>query len=119
MILNKQKCVSCRKFSPHIPDEEILVLLPQITNWAITEISGIKRLSRNIDFTNFADAIDFGMKIGQLAESEGHHPKLTIEWGKVSVDWWTHKIGGLHKNDFIMAAKTDQVYESINDSRLT
>lgn len=118
MRLTKQKCVSCRRLTPQITEEEILVLLPEIKYWTMVGISGIKRLSRTIEFTNFSDAIDFGIKIGQLAESEGHHPKLTIEWGKISVDWWTHKIGGLHKNDFIMAAKTDQIYEATKQSAL-
>ena len=118
MTLTKQKCVSCRKSTPQITDQESLVLLQQISDWTITEEFGIKRLSRTIHFADFVDAIDFGMKIGLLAESEDHHPKLTIEWGRVSVDWWTHKIGGLHKNDFIMAAKTDEIHESMTQSGL-
>lgn len=118
MILTKQKCISCRKSTPQITDQESLVLLQQLIDWTITEEIGIKRLRRTIDFANFADAIDFGIKVGILAESEGHHPKLTIEWGRVSVDWWTHKIGGLHKNDFIMAAKTDEIHESMTHSGL-
>jgi len=59
---------------------------------------------------NFVEALNFTNKVGALAESEGHHPALLTEWGKVTVTWWTHKIGGLHRNDFIMAAKTDQLY---------
>ncbi|MCH8868979.1 MAG: 4a-hydroxytetrahydrobiopterin dehydratase, partial [Chloroflexi bacterium] len=52
----------------------------------------------------------FTTSLGQQADSEGHHPRITLEWGRVGVDWWTHKIRGLHRNDFIMAAKTDAMY---------
>jgi 4a-hydroxytetrahydrobiopterin dehydratase len=58
---------------------------------------------------DFQQALDFTNKVGQLANQENHHPALLTEWGKVKVDWWTHKIKGLHRNDFIMAAKTDEV----------
>ena len=59
------------------------------------------------NFDNYSDAISFTNKIAQLAEEEDHHPAILLEWGRVEVTWWTHKIGGLHKNDFIAAAKTD------------
>jgi 4a-hydroxytetrahydrobiopterin dehydratase len=76
----------------------------------LTEPDGIKRLGRTFRFSNFQDALDFTLKVGELAEAEGHHPRLTTEWGRVGVDWWTHKIRGLHRNDFIMSAKTDEIY---------
>ena len=62
-------------------------------------------------YKNFDEALTFTNKVGQLAEAEGHHPSILTEWGKVTVTWWTHKIKGLHRNDFIMAAKTDQLYQ--------
>jgi 4a-hydroxytetrahydrobiopterin dehydratase len=61
-------------------------------------------------YKNFVEALHFTNKVGELAETEGHHPSLLTEWGKVTVTWWTHKINGLHRNDFIMAAKTDELY---------
>ena len=64
-------------------------------------------------FSNFAEALTFTDKVGELAETEGHHPAILTEWGRVTVTWWTHKIRGLHRNDFIMAAKTDQIYTSL------
>jgi 4a-hydroxytetrahydrobiopterin dehydratase len=70
----------------------------------------IKRLQRAFKFKNFAEALQFTNQVGALAEEEGHHPALLTEWGKVTVTWWTHKIKGLHRNDFIMAAKTDELY---------
>lgn len=66
-------------------------------------------LRRVYKFRDFAQALSFTNKVGALAEAQGHHPALLTEWGKVTVMWWTHKIGGLHKNDFIMAAKTDKL----------
>jgi len=70
----------------------------------------VPRLTRHFALVNFADALAFTNRVGALAEAEGHHPQLLTEWGSVSVSWWTHKIGGLHKNDFIMATKTDQLF---------
>ena len=62
-------------------------------------------------FGNFVDALAFTNRVGQIAEEEDHHPALLTEWGKVTVSWWTHKIRGLHRNDLIMGAKTDELYE--------
>jgi len=73
------------------------------------EKDGIKRLERVFRFEDFAEAMAFTEKVAGIAESEGHHPALLTEWGRVTVTWWTHKIRGLHKNDFIMAAKTDML----------
>ncbi|MBI3740755.1 MAG: 4a-hydroxytetrahydrobiopterin dehydratase, partial [Chloroflexi bacterium] len=72
----------------------------------------IKRLERVFKFKNFADALAFTNKIGAMAEEEGHHPVIITDWGRVTVTWWTHKIKGLHQNDFIAAAKTDRLYGS-------
>ncbi len=91
--------------------EEAEAMLPQIPTWQIVERDGIKRLERIYTFKNFIDALAFTNKVGEIAESEGHHPALLTEWGKVTVTWWTHKLWGLHQNDFIMAAKTDQLYK--------
>ena len=61
-------------------------------------------------FRNFTESLTFTNQVGKIAEEQGHHPVLVTEWGRVTVTWWTHKIKGLHRNDFIMAAKTDQIY---------
>lgn len=76
-------------------------------DWQLLEHDGIARLERVFLFPSFADALAFTKRVGALAEEEGHHPALLTEWGRVTVTWWTHKIRGLHRNDFIMAAKTD------------
>lgn len=104
------KCVPCRGGEPTLSDSEVAELRPQVPQWQIVEGSGIKRLERIVKFANFAEALAFTNKVGEIAEAEGHHPVLITEWGKVTVTWWTHKIRGLHRNDFIMAAKTDQLY---------
>ena len=73
------------------------------------ERDGIPRLERTFKLPNFAAALELTNKVGELAESEGHHPAILTEWGRVTVTWWTHKIRGLHRNDVIMAAKTDEI----------
>lgn len=108
--LTQMQCVACRKGEPTVTEAEITEFSPQVPDWHIINVDGINRLERTFTFPNFVDALAFTNKVGALAESEGHHPALLTEWGKVTVTWWTHKIGGLHRNDFIMAAKTDQLY---------
>ncbi len=103
------KCVACRGDEPTLTADEIAALLPQVPEWQLVERDGIKRLERVFKFRNFVQALAFTDQIGQIAEEEGHHPALLTEWGKVTVTWWTHKIKGLHRNDFIMAAKTDRI----------
>ena len=105
------RCVACRRDAPTVTAAEIAELHPQIPDWEIVEDEGIKQLRRTFAFDDFATALSFTDAVGKLAEEEGHHPALLIEWGRTTVTWWTHKIKGLHRNDFIMAAKTDEVYE--------
>lgn len=104
------KCVPCRSGSPTVTAHEVADLLPQIPGWQIVERDSTLRLERVFKFKNFAFALAFTNQVGQVAEQEGHHPAILTEWGKVTVTWWTHKINGLHRNDFIMAARTDEVY---------
>ena len=92
--------------------DEIKKLHAQIPEWEPVERNGIPRLERAYSFKNFAQALAFTNRVGELAEQENHHPKLVTEWGRATVTWWTHSIGGLHRNDFIMAARTDQLYQS-------
>ncbi|OGF56443.1 MAG: 4a-hydroxytetrahydrobiopterin dehydratase [Candidatus Fraserbacteria bacterium RBG_16_55_9] len=108
--LTQIKCTACRKGEPTLTDAEIATLQPQTPEWHIVERGSVKRLERVFTFADFREALAFTDRVGELAESEGHHPALLTEWGKVTVTWWTHKIKGLHRNDFIMAAKTDQLH---------
>jgi 4a-hydroxytetrahydrobiopterin dehydratase len=106
------KCVPCRGGEPRVTEKEIAEFSSQIPQWKVVERDGIKRLERSFNFKNFAEALSWTNKVGELAEAEDHHPALLTEWGKVTVTWWTHKIRGLHRNDFIMASKTDALHKS-------
>jgi len=105
--LTRERCEACRADAPKVSDEELASLIREIPDWAIETRDGIMQLERQFDFPDFAAALAFTNRVGELAEEEGHHPKLITEWGRVIVTWWSHKIRGLHRNDFIMAARTD------------
>jgi 4a-hydroxytetrahydrobiopterin dehydratase len=109
--LTEQKCEACRVGAPSVTTEEMAELKPQVAEWQIINEDGIPKLDRVFRLKNFKDALAFTDAVGAAAEEEGHHPRLVTEWGRVAVTWWTHKIRNLHKNDFIMAAKTDRIYE--------
>ncbi len=111
--LLKEKCVACRADSPRVTEAEIAELTPIISDWRLFEEGGIPKLDRVFRFPDFAQALAFTSRVGALAESEDHHPRIVTEWGRVSVTWWTHKIRNLHRNDFIMAAKTDQILQGL------
>jgi 4a-hydroxytetrahydrobiopterin dehydratase len=110
--LTQQKCEACRVGAPKVTQSEIAQLKPQVPDWQILDREGILQLERLFKFQDFAQALNFTYKVGELAEKEGHHPAILTEWGSVTVSWWTHKIGGLHRNDFIMAAKTDEILQA-------
>ena len=107
--LSEMTCVACRRDAPTVTAEEIAELSPQVPDWELVEVDGVPRLRRAFQFANFADALAFTDAVGEIAEHEGHHPELVTEWGRTTVSWWTHKIRGLHSNDFVMAAKTDEL----------
>ena len=113
MALAREKCVACRSDSPQVTEEEIAELHSVVSAWRLTEEEGMKRIDRTFAVKGFAPAMELAERVGRVAEEEGHHPRLTVEWGRVNVSWWTHAIGGLHRNDFIMAAKTDEVFASM------
>jgi len=107
--LADRKCESCRRDAPLATEEQIRLLSLQLPEWEIVEISDTERLMRAFSFNNFAEAIAFTNRVGAIAEEEGHHPAILTEYGSVTVSWWSHKIKGLHVNDFIMAARTERV----------
>ena len=109
--LRQMGCVACRRDEPTLTDAEVAAFRGQVPEWDIVEVDGIKRLRRAFPFADFAGALGFTDRVGELAEEEGHHPALLTEWGRTTVSWWTHKIRGLHRNDLIMAAKTDELYQ--------
>jgi 4a-hydroxytetrahydrobiopterin dehydratase len=111
--LRQVKCVACRAGEPAVIDSEIYMLHPQIPEWHVKEVDGVKRLERVFKFKDFAQALEFTNKVGATAEEENHHPLIIAEYARVTVDWWTHVIKGLHKNDFIMATRTDELLEQV------
>lgn len=115
--LSQAQCEACRADAPKVSDDELKELLAHIPDWNIEVRDSIMQLEKTFPFKNFVRALEFTNKVGEIAEQEGHHPALTTEWGKVTITWWSHKIRGLHRNDFIMAARTDDVFhrlESVN-----
>ena len=107
--LTAMRCEACGPGSPQVTEDEEREFRPQVPGWEIIEEEGERRLRRAFEFPDFARALAFTNRVGALAEEEDHHPALLTEYGKVTVSWWTHSIGGLHRNDFIMAAKTDEL----------
>src|SRR5215218_8802657 len=105
--LVNERCEVCRKDSPRVTEAEIAELSPQIPEWKMVEVDGVPRLQRTFRFRSYPETLAFVQRVGELAEEEGHHPAMTVEWGKVRVSWWTDAIKWLNRNDFIMAAKTD------------
>lgn len=105
--LREYACVPCRGGVPALTEDEMGQYLPEVPGWQVHAVDGILRISREFHFKDFLQAMDFSNRVAEIAEAEGHHPAILTEWGKVTVSWWTHKIKGLHRNDFIMAAKTD------------
>jgi len=108
--LAQEICEPCRTGGTQVSDVEADNWLEALPEWHIKKVNDIAQLVREFKFKNFKQALVFTNKIGEVAEQEGHHPGLLTEWGKVTVSWWTHAVNGLHKNDFIMAAKTDAVF---------
>ena len=112
MDLAQEKCKACRADAPKVSDAELKELLAMVPDWNIEVRDGVMQLEKVFHFNTFTDALEFTNQVGTIAEQEGHHPALLTEWGKVTVTWWSHKIAGLHRNDFIMAARTDQLGQS-------
>lgn len=107
------QCEACRADAPKVSDEELAQLLRQIPEWVPVVRADILQLEREYRFKNFKQAWAFHQKVAELAEAQGHHPALLLEWGKLTVTWWSHSIKGLHKNDFICAAKTDALWAEL------
>jgi 4a-hydroxytetrahydrobiopterin dehydratase len=108
--LAKERCTPCHEGEPAIDEREKSERLGKLPGWEIVRKSGVPTLERSFIFEDFKQAMDFAMRVGEEAEEQDHHPSLTVDWGRVTVRWSTHKIKDLHRNDFIMAAKTDELY---------
>ena len=106
--LASSTCEACRIDAPMVSDDEAFILIKEKEGWDLID-DGVKKLKKEFSFSNYNDSVDFSNKVSDMAEHEDHHPQIILEWGKVTVIWWSHKIRGLHKNDFICAAKTNKI----------
>ena len=104
MDLTRKKCVPCEGGIPPMTPDEVKTYLAQVKGW---ESIGDKRIRKKFSFKDFKEAMVFVNNVADLAEYEGHHPDIHVHWNEVTLELWTHKIGGLHENDFILAAKVD------------
>ena len=111
MPLAQETCEACRADSPHVTPDEQQQLGREIPDWTLIEVDGEPRLQRRYTLKDFVAALAFTQRVGEAAEATGHHPTILTEWGKVTVTWWTHAIHGLNRNDYIMAAKSDEIYQ--------
>ncbi|MFW5995061.1 MAG: 4a-hydroxytetrahydrobiopterin dehydratase [Spirochaetia bacterium] len=110
--LSHEQCVPCRGGEPSLGKEKVQELLVHLPEWEVRERRDIPRLRRKFRFPDFTAALEFTWRVGEAADAAGHHPRLITEWGAVTVEWWTHAIRGLHRNDFIMASRTDELYSA-------
>jgi len=109
--LAQKTCKACNKDSQPISEEEQDEYMLSLTDWEIIPADGVAQLTKVFSFKNFVQAMTFTQAVGDIAEAENHHPALLTEWGKVTVTWWTHSMGGLYHNDFILAARTDHLFQ--------
>jgi 4a-hydroxytetrahydrobiopterin dehydratase len=115
--LAQMHCAPITANTSRINDSDASQLKAKMPGWRTYEKDGEQRLEKIFQFADFNQAVVFTNQVAQVANEENHHPAILTEWGKVTVTWWTHKIKGLHQNDFIMAAKTEQLMEKTNHER--
>jgi 4a-hydroxytetrahydrobiopterin dehydratase len=111
--LDIMRCTTFRGGEHPLSRADIEDYLPQVPEWKLENQNGSFCIERSFRFSDFATALKFTNKIGMLAEKEGHHPSVLTEWGRVTVRWRTHSLRGLHRNDFIMAAKSEKAYRDL------
>lgn len=111
--LLSERCVACRRDSPRVTDSEAADLGKLIPDWRTVKVDDVPRLERTFKTKTYSQALAITQQVGELAELEGHHPVILVKARSVTVTWWTHAIRWLHRNDFIMAAKTDEIAASV------
>nr|MBN2276601.1 4a-hydroxytetrahydrobiopterin dehydratase [candidate division Zixibacteria bacterium] len=114
--LNKIKCIPCEEGAAPLNDAEINELLPQVTGWEVQPMEKdghqIKALQKSFRFRNFRLVMAFLRDVEEIAETEGHHPDFCVHYSLVEFTIWTHAISGLHKNDFIIASRINEIFDS-------
>lgn len=107
--LAQRHCVDCKPGTPPLPRQEIDRLLEQVAGWTVEEADGHLRLTRTVNFKGFMPGVELVNRIAPIAEAEGHHPDLQLSYGSLTIWLWTHAAGGLTENDFILAARINEV----------
>jgi 4a-hydroxytetrahydrobiopterin dehydratase len=113
MKLDSKALIPCTRSSSALSDDEINRFLKELSNWRLLPESSVQKISKHFTFKNYLTAVEFANRVASLAEQENHHPRICIEWGKATIDWWTHSINGLFINDFIMAARCDSIFSEL------
>ncbi|HEY8131324.1 MAG TPA: 4a-hydroxytetrahydrobiopterin dehydratase [Thermoanaerobaculia bacterium] len=109
--LSQEKCAPCRGGVPPLKGKELTALAGELgSDWRVVDEH---HLEREFRLKNFAEALSFTNRVGALAEEQGHHPDIYLAWGKVRVTIWTHKIDGLTRSDFVLAAKIDRLLDAV------
>lgn len=109
--LADEGCRPCGKGAVVLTPEELAELLVSLRLWKLEKVGGVARIVKIFSFKAFADGMAFAKRVAEMADVADHHPALLVEWGRVTVSWWTHSLGGLHRNDFVMAARTDRMLD--------
>jgi len=104
--LSQKKCAPCKGGIPPLAEGEIKRYHNKVKDWQVVDNHHLEKM---LTFSDFKSALSFVNQVGEVAESENHHPIICFTWGKVEIRIWTHKINGLHENDFILAAKIDKL----------
>ena len=110
--MEKLICEACSEDAQKANEEQISAFMGSHPEWEIKTDSDTTFLTRTFNFNDFAEAADFAAQVGDVAERSNHHPRITIEYGKTRVDWWSHKIGNIHAVDLNLAANTDRLNKS-------
>ncbi len=113
--LAQELCVPCKGDVPSLNADEISELHLQTPMWDVADVDGAQRLRRTFKFDHYLDGVAFAARVGEQAEAQDHHPTILIRYKQVAVEWYTHTINGLHRNDFVMAAKSDELFLALLD----
>ena len=113
--LHEKVCIACMPNAEPASLDEIEEFI-STSDWQFIENDDVPQIFRNYKFDNFEQALAFTNMVAEIAEKEGHHPKIITEWGSVSVFWWSHKIKNIHFNDIILAARCDKKYAATRQS---
>lgn len=109
--LADESCSPCQGNSASVGEAEQTERLTQLPGWRVTTADDHPQLEKTFRFPNFVTALEFANRVGAIAEAANHHPRIVVEWGRVSVAWWTHSLQDLHHNDFVLAARTDSLLD--------